>query len=357
MRNVQLQRYRDFLVANGHELANPIDSDKILLWTCAFRGDTRDNSLIIVDRYARHFGNKVVVVGCLPDIDKGVLNEHFCGQVINWRDDEWKMAEFFGAKNKKLSEIPRVLFKRQLYGNENGVPYVGRFTQLYISEGCNFNCTYCSEKLAFPPYRSYPEDEILDACSHGGGKSVVLLADSVGDYGCDTGSDLPALIRRLRHAHPDIKIALQGLNPYHLLKYYDEFVGFIRDGLISHLQIPFQSAAGGILQLMRRPYTRFDIDEVFGTLNKIGFTEFDTHIIVGFPSETEEDFEETLQFILRHRPKYVLVNGFMESPKLLAAELPGKIDEATKRQRLIEAEERIRAAGIICNCDGRPTTV
>lgn len=365
MRNVELQRYRDFLVANGHELVNhPAHSEKILLWTCAFRRDVRDNSLSEITRYIREYGDKLAVAGCLPDIDQEMLNKHFHGQVINWRDDEKRMAELFGAPNKKLTEIPRVLFKGQLYENETAfkkenpyadVPYIGRFIQLYVSEGCNFECTYCAERLAFPPYRSYPEDEILEACSReverSGKTAVVLLADSVGDYGCDTGSNLPTLIRRLQQVRPDLKIGLQGFNPSHFLKFYDEIVEFLRSGLIAHLQIPFQSASDRILELMKRAYNRADIDKVYGTLNEIGFTEFDTHIIVGFNGETEEDFEETLQFTLRHHPKYVLVNGFMESPKMAAAKLPGKVDQATKQRWLKEAEARIKAAGILCNCD------
>ena len=84
MRSVNIQRYRDCLVANGHELVNnPDDSDVILLWTCAFRGDVRDNSLSVIKRYAETCGDKLVVGGCLPDIDRELLRKHFRGSILS----------------------------------------------------------------------------------------------------------------------------------------------------------------------------------------------------------------------------------------------------------------------------------
>ncbi|MBU0778350.1 radical SAM protein [Patescibacteria group bacterium] len=365
MRNTDVKRYRDFLTANGHELTNsPEDSDVVLLWTCAFRGDMRDNSLAQIKQYKKNYKAELVVAGCLPDIDKKMLNERFKGHIINWRNDEKKMEDFFGAPNKKISEIPRVLFKGKLYDDEltfrrknrdADVPYIGRYIQIYVSEGCPFECTCCSERLTFPPYRSFSEDEIVETCrrqvEHCEKKAIVLLADSVGSYGSDTCSSLPTLINKIKDIHPDLRIAMQGFNPFYFLKFYDEIVEFLRSGLIVHLQIPYQSASDRILKLMKRPYNRADIEKVFSSINEIGFTEFDTHIIAGFPGETEEEFEETVQFALRHRPKYVLLNGFMETPDMATKLLAGKVSPETIHSRLKEAEIRLKDVGILCNCD------
>jgi tRNA A37 methylthiotransferase MiaB len=365
MRNTNIQRWRDFLLASNHELvSDPKNSDVVLLWTCAFRADVRDNSLSVISNYVKEYGDKVVAAGCLPDIDPELLYGHYHGRIVNWRDEEKKLTALFGSPSSKLSQVTRVLVKPQLYEDEAtfrteypnaDAPFVGRFIQIYVSEGCPFECTYCAERLAFPPYKSFPENEIMQAVSTGiarnGKPPVMLLADSIGDYGIDTRSDLPTLIRKLNRVHPGIKIGLQGLNPFHFLKFYDEIVEFLHTGLIVHLQIPIQSASGHILQLMKRPYNRTDIDRIFNTLNTIGFKDFDTHILVGFPGEQREDFEETVQFVLCHQPKYVLVNGYMESPRAASAKLPMKIDLITKCQRIAESGSRLRDSGILCNCD------
>jgi threonylcarbamoyladenosine tRNA methylthiotransferase MtaB len=365
MRNTVIQSYRDFLKENGHEVVNKLaDSEVALIWTCAFRGDVRDNSLLVINRLIREYSGEIIVCGCLPDIDIELLRRYFKGRIISWRNDAAELEKFFGTPNRKLSEIPLVLFKKQLYVDEADyrrknpsadVPYIGRFIQIYISEGCIWECTYCSERLAFPPYRSFNMDEIVETCHREVERSrktgVVLLGDSVGDYGYDTGSSLPALIHRLKARVPNIKIALQDFNPFHFLKFNDEMVEFIQGGLIVHLQIPYQSASDRILQLMKRPYSRADIEKVFGTLNSLHFTEFDSHIIVGFPGETEEDFEASVQFAIQHHPKYMLVNVFMESPNMPAAKFANKIEAKIKRRRSAEARVRFESAGIMVNSD------
>jgi len=365
MRNTVIQRYRDYLSANDHELVDgAANSDVILVWTCGFRGDVRDNSLEQLITMAEKNSSEVVAAGCVPDIDRELLNRHFPGRVIPWRNHEQGLEELFGPSKVKLTDVPLVLSKPQMHDDEGkirrenpeaDVPYVGRYVQVYISEGCLWDCTYCSERLAFPPYRSFDEDQIVQACrgevERSGTSAVVLLGDSVGDYGTDTGSSLPALIRRLKAEVPALRLALQDLNPLHFLKFYDDMVEFIRTGFIAHLQIPYQSASDRILKLMKRPYGRADIEKVFGTLNDLGFTELDSHMIVGFPGETEADHELSLGFALEYRPKYMLVNGYMESPNAPAAKLPGKVDWETKHRRIREAERRLKEGGIMCNAD------
>jgi tRNA A37 methylthiotransferase MiaB len=98
MRKINVRKYHDFLVNNDHEVVDdPKDSDIILIWTCAFRRDFRDNSLSEIQRYQKDFDSEVIVAGCLPDIDRKILDQCFHGQVINWREEEKKMEKYFGA--------------------------------------------------------------------------------------------------------------------------------------------------------------------------------------------------------------------------------------------------------------------
>lgn len=174
MRKGDVQQYRDFLRANGHTLVeHPSQSEVVLLWTCAFRGDFRDSALQEIDRYQRDYDTELVVAGCLPDIDPAILRERFSGRVVNWRDDERKLREFFGAPKRQLSEIPRLVSDLRLHRDvtqfkqENPLAaavFADQFVKLYIQEGCRFQCTYCAEILAFPPYRSFAPDDLVDAC-------------------------------------------------------------------------------------------------------------------------------------------------------------------------------------------------
>ena len=364
MRKQKLRQYRNFLMANGHELVNrPEDSEAIILWTCAFRGDVRDNSLSEIKRYQKGYKAELIVAGCLPDIAPDLLKKEFSGRIVPWRDDKRKMPEFFGDKNQ-LTEIPATFVEESLcddvqkFRQENpdkDATFHDQFIKLIVSEGCNYQCSYCSERLAFPPYHSFSEDDLVNGCrevvAKTGRYEIMLLADSLGDYGCDTNSSLPNLINKLVKIHPRLRIALNNFNPAGYVRFFDEMSELLKRGVIRHLNLPIQSASARMLKLMNRPYTREDIDRIFASLNKAGFKEFDTHVIFGFPGETEADFKETVQFILKYKPKYVLASGFMEAPGMPAYQLPGKISQPQKRDRLKEFYKQVSAAGIICNSD------
>lgn len=364
MRRTNVRRYEDFIKANGHTLvSHPNQSDVSLLWTCAFRGDMRDNSLLEIRRYLNEYQTTLVVVGCLPDIDREMLEDEFRGRFIAWRGDESEMESFFGSTTK-LYDVAAVYGELPLcddveqYKKDNpdkDATFVDQFVKLFTSEGCNFHCTYCAEILAFPPYRSFPIENLVNACrqliEESGRTQVMLLGDCIGDYGCDIGLTLPGLLEELKKIHSQITFGLQGFNPANFVQYFDEITQLIQQGDIFHMQIPIQSASDHILKRMNRPYAKSDILRVFDFLEQVNFNAIDTHILIGFPGETEEDFEETMDFLLQYQPHYVLASRYMESAAMPAFELSGKIDPNVQLRRLQSAGERIRAAGIICNTD------
>ncbi|MCX5726891.1 MAG: radical SAM protein [Candidatus Saganbacteria bacterium] len=366
MRKQKLRQYRDFIIANGHGIAgHPAESDVILLWTCGFRKDVRDNSIAEIARYQQEFKARLLICGCLPDIAPELINSYLLnGQIIRWREDKRKMEDFFGCKKLSFDKISPIFVEEdicddvQKYRKDNphkDATFHDQFIKLLVSEGCNYKCSYCSERLAFPPYHSFPEDALIDSCrqmiKNRGCFRIILLADSLGDYGRDIGTDLPTLIKKMKKIHPNLKFALNNLNPEGFIRFYDEILWLIKNKDIIHLNLPIQSASDKVLKLMNRPYGSGEIERIFSMLNNIGFMEFDTHIIVGFPGEEYRDFEQTVEFILKHKPKYVLASSFMETPRMDACTLPHKVDEAVKRYRLNFAKSRFDSVEIICNTD------
>lgn len=244
MRKQKLKQYKQFLVANGHKIESNIESSNVcLIWTCAFRGDVLNNSISEIQRYKREYKSELIVAGCLPDIAPDILKKHFSGFIINWRDDANKLDEFFGAKTQSAKQFTPVFIEEKLcddaekYRNENpdrDATFHDQFIKLVVSEGCNYNCTYCSERLAFPPYRSFPEDELVESCyrmiKETGVFDIILLADSLGEYGRDIGSSLPALMNKLKSIHPEIRFALNNLNPASFIEYYNAMIDFIKKG-------------------------------------------------------------------------------------------------------------------------------
>ena len=319
MRKQKVLQYMAYITANGHELVNsPGEADYTIIWTCSFRQDVRDNSLSEIQRYVHEYDTEVIVAGCLPDIDPDLLKNRFAGKIVNWKEDASKLESIFGDKTK-LHDTFSVFIEPKYYDNvalykkqnpQAEATFYDQFIKLLISEGCNYTCTYCSERLMFPPFKSFSMEVLYNNCkdmvNSTGFTRVALFADSLGEYGKDINTNFPSLLRKLRNIHPELQFVLFNFNPTHFIAFFDEMKELFNESAFFHLNLPIQSASDRILQLMQRPYSRTDIERIYSFLNDINFVEFDTHIIVGFPGETEEEFQETVDFVLRYRPKYVL---------------------------------------------------
>lgn len=360
----KIQQYREFLLGNGHQVTEALEgSDAVLVWTCAFRGDVRDNSLAQLEAFAET-GARVVATGCMPDIDPETLAESFDGTVIPWNDEQRLEDLFLRPGGRRLEECewvfsaPAVCDDLAAYRRahpEADVTFPDQFLKLVISEGCPFQCTYCSERLAFPDYRSTPPDVLLERCRSlldgAPRKEVILLGDCVGEYGRDIDTDLPTLLQRLLGLDPELRIALGNFHPINFIRAFGAFAPLIRSGRIRHLNLPIQSASDRLLRRMARVYTKADLDRMFSFFRDVGFDQFDTHILVGFPGETEEDFMETVEFLIGHRLRYVLVSRYMETAAMASARLDGKVGPEEVGQRMARARALLEDAGAIVNSE------
>lgn len=366
MRRQKLAQYAEFLTSNRNVLVSaPELADIILVWSCGFRADHRDSSLGKIRHYLSTSSAKIVVSGCLPDIAPELLEFPTDRVVVaNWKNDTAKLDAIFGAEKSAgcfdlLFTEERLCVDAAQFRKENpgkDATFHDQFIKLLVSEGCGFKCAYCSERLAFPPYRSFPVERLYEACKRmvekTGVHEVILLADSLGQYGSDIGANLPALIRKLHTIDHRMKFALNNLHLMNFTEYLDDMESFLASGLIRHLNLPIQSASDRLLRYMNRLYCRADIERAFSLLEQLGFSSFDTHIIVGHPGEKERDLEETLDLLIKYKPQYVLVSKYMGSLGAPSAKLPDQVDEATAMRRLLKAAQYLVRAGIICNCDG-----
>ena len=308
--------------------------------------------------------SKLLVSGCVPDIAPELIPCDENILVAPWKDDIRMLNGIFSGKYELSSFSPILVEERicgdaELYRKENpekDITFHDQFIKLVISEGCYFKCTYCSERLAFPPFRCFPIKELFESSKEmveqTGVYDIILMADSLGQYGLDIKTDFPALVRKLKSIHPDVRFAFNNLNPTNFIEFIDDMEFFIKEGYIKHLNLPIQSASDKILQLMNRTYTKKDVIKIYELLDRLNFKAFDTHIIIGFPGETDKDFYETLDFLIDYKPRYVLASKYMEAKNAPSAKLPNKIDDVIAMKRLTETDKVMKDSGIICNIDG-----
>jgi len=365
-RKLNVKRYNDFLSNNGYIISEDLKKAEIvIIWTCGFRNDYRENSIHVIHKILETTNAPILICGCLPEIDPDRIdhlkNNNQC-IIIPWKEEDKYFSNLFTPKTQ-LSEIKRNYVEKKLIDdldryrqNKEKQPdrtFSDQFVKLFISEGCNLNCSYCSEKRTFPPYQSYPFEELIGACSNIIEKynqyNLMLIADNVGEYGMDINSSLPELIHSLLAINDQVKIGIQNLNPAYFFKFFDDFEEFIKNDRMLHLRLPIQSASDKILKSMNRTYSKSDIERIFSFLTKVAYNDFSTDMICGFPGETIEDYEETINFILNFLPTYINLSAFMSSSTIPAGKLLNQISEEEKKKRVNNAEKIFSSKGIYCN--------
>ena len=206
-------------------------------------------------------------------------------------------------------------------------PFVGIVN---IEEGCLDACAFCSTKLVKGRLQSQPEDAIVDQVRRlvdDGCLEIQLSGQDCACYGFDTGTNLANLAQKILAQVPgDYKIRLGMGNPRHILGYKDALLECFQDErLYQFLHVPVQSGSERVLQLMNRKHSVEDFRNFALELQeKFPLFTLSTDLIVGFPGETDVDFQETLDLLKETRPTVCNITRFVARKGTVAA----RIEEA-----------------------------
>ena len=219
---------------------------------------------------------------------------------------------------------------------------------LKIQDGCDYPCTYCTIPMARGKSRSGSIAQTLDQAkiiAESGAKEIVLTGVNIGDFGKDTGESFISLIQQLDTITGIIRIRISSIEPNLLT---DDILSFIKDlrTFVPHFHVPLQSGSNKILGDMKRRYHRELYSDRVHTIKKLFPSAcIGADVIVGFPTETEVDFEDTYQFILDHELDYLHVFSYSERDGTEAAMLTQKVKqsdimERSKRLRILSEKKR-----------------
>jgi len=279
------------LLRKGYKIVeNPEEADLVIVNSCSVTHKAERESRRAVRRY-KDLGKEVIYTGCAAKLRPYEVAD-FSGSIE-------KVLEHFGFNEQFL---PLVSIRRT-----RGV--------LKVQEGCDFECTYCSIRFSRGKSRSLPLDRILkdaEALAEST-KEIVLTGTQIGDWGKEWGKSLTDLISLLSERFPNVRFRLSSIEPTHVT---DELIELFaeRENLCPHFHISAQSGSNRVLRDMKRPYTREIYEEVLNKIyRKIPDVAVGTDIIVAFPTETEEDFEETLDLIRKY--PFAYVHAFEYSPR------------------------------------------
>ena len=334
--------------------AKPESADAWLINTCTVKGPSQA-SAGTWNTKAKHLNKPVVFAGCIPQGDpnagelKGasllgvaqltrvveVVEETMKGNTVRWLGRRVKDNKGEGKRGDlpPLKDMPRV--RR----NE-------RVEILPLSTGCLGNCTYCKTKHARGALGSYPVETLTArtkaALEEGGVREVWLSSEDTGAYGRDIDATLAKLASEhlLPHfpKHGASMMRIGMTNPPFMLDSLREIADVLRHpACFKFLHIPVQSGSNDVLLRMNREYTVEEFERVVDTLQSyVPELEVSTDIIVGFPGETEEDFEATMRLVEKYRFAKCHISQFYPRPGTPAASMknavPGNVKKARTRR-------------------------
>ncbi len=211
-----------------------------------------------------------------------------------------------------------------------------------IEDGCESRCTYCIIPSARGKIRSKAPEDVLSEVTEltkNGCREVVLTGIETASYGKDLeGVNLGELLRQVNEIEGIGRVRLGSLDPSLIRPPFVEAIAPLAS-LTPHFHLSLQSGSSRILALMKRKYNReMALSAIRLLREKIPSVQFTTDVIVGFPSETEEDFQETVRFVREARFLMVHIFPYSKRRGTPAADMPNQVPAEVKRKRLHELE-------------------
>ena len=322
------------ILNGGHSLVeNSSESDLNIVVTCSVKDSTANK---MMHRIKSLKTKPLIVAGCLPKAEKDTV-EKFS-----------ENASLLGPNSlgKTLQVINSTLNGRKQIALEDsdlskiGLPKVRLNSAIGIVEiasGCMSECTFCQTKLSKGDLSSYRlgdivrqvQTEIKEGC-----KEVWLTSTDNGCYGFDIETDLPSLVNAVTEIPENFMVRIGMMNPMYMSRIKENLVeSYDNDKVFKFLHIPVQSGSDKVLHDMKRGHTSGTFKEIVKRVKeRFGNFTISTDIIVGFPSETEEDFQKTISLLDETKPDVVNLSKYSARPGTDAAEWK-QIDAAEVKRR------------------------
>jgi MiaB-like tRNA modifying enzyme len=326
------------IVNGGHTLAQSTsDSDLNLIVTCSVKDVTAHK---MVYRIKKLRSKPLIVAGCLPKAERSTVEKFSSRASMLGPNSIGKTLDVinFTLKGKRTIELEDSDVSKVGLPKVRLNPVVGI---IEIASGCMSECTFCQTKLSKGDLQSYRIGDIVRQIKHDiddGCKEIWLSSTDNGCYGLDIGTDLPGLITTVGEVNRDFMIRVGMMNPMYMPRIRDGLLeAFENDKVFKFLHIPVQSGSNKVLKEMKRGHTA----KVFKDTNerfqkKFGKFTISTDIIIGFPTESENDFEQTIELIKKTRPDMINLSRYSARPGTDAAKMKQiDVSEVKRRSKIV----------------------
>ena len=333
LNEAELEQWSRDFTGGGHIITqDPSEADVVVVNTCAVTTEATKKSRKLMNRLHRENPqSKLVVSGCYATLEESEVADRLgVDLVVNNQNKDrlpQKVMDSFSANTMPLVAMePSVssLFSR---GKQRSF--------IKIQDGCRYRCTYCIVTLARGEERSRSLADIVEEVNRlyaEGIQEIVLTGVHVGGYGNDVGSSLYELVVALLNDTDIPRIRFASVEPWDLPETF--FSLFENKRLMPHMHLPLQSGADSVLRRMSRRCKVADFSNlVQQARGAIGGFNVTTDIIVGFPGESEEEWQQTLATVESIGFGHIHIFSFSAREGTKAAGLDNPIDESIKKSR------------------------
>ena len=310
-------RIMQLLASQGHVfIDNPESADLVVVNTCTVTQTTQQKVLKYINSVS-DLGKDIVVAGCLPAAQPDILDGINYPSVTPASLDN--ITDIVGSNIVGSNGITApALYDVPIMEGVTGI--------VSISQGCIGQCSYCIVKQARGKLVSRPVPDIVDEIRllvQQGAREIQLTSQDTSAYGMDMGIKLPELLRDVTTVEGDYMIRVGMMNPFTVIDIIDDVIESFKDShIFKFLHIPIQSGSDRVLQHMNRKHTSEEFKHIIDTFrNNFPGMVISTDFIVGYPTETEQDFIDTLELLKEIRPQKVNITRYSPRPNTPSSKL------------------------------------
>lgn len=331
----------DLLKKGGYEIVPFEDkADIYIINTCSVTNESDKKSRKMINRAKKNNSEAIIVVmGCYSQVSSDDIE----ADIILGNKDKSKIVEILNdfirdrESKKIIYDLSSVEFEKM------EISHFDNHTRAFvkIQDGCNAFCSYCIIPYTRGRVRSKNKDDVIEEVSRlvkDGYKEIVLTGIHTGRYGIDINSSLYELLCELVKIPNIYRIRLSSIE---INEVTPEIIDLYKNNKIMarHLHVPLQSGSNKILKLMNRRYNKEEFMEMIDKLREIEDISLTTDLIVGFPNETDDDFEETMDTLKKIHFTKIHTFPYSRRRGTVADKMDGHISGDIKKKRVHEVIE------------------
>ncbi len=339
LNEAELETWAQAFQNAGHQIVNQAEqAHLIIINSCAVTSDAARKSRHLIRKIHRQNPQaKLVVTGCYATLNEQEASSLLGVDLVVGNTQKAQLPEYV-LNQLNFASMPAMATEP----GETALFNRGRQRAfIKVQDGCRYRCTFCIVTVARGEESSRPLSEIIkeiNTLQEQGVQEIVLTGVHLGGYGSDIELNLSDLIRTVLNETDIARIRLGSLEPWELNS--DFFELFENNRLMPHLHLPLQSGSDAILRKMARRCKTEEFRQIINQARTIHpHFNITTDIIVGFPGETEQDWQTGLEFIEQTGFGHMHIFSYSKREGTKAALMPEQIDETVKKQRSRELHQ------------------